>query len=484
MARANHMAIHESNMGLMLEATLAGVPRGRQAAALIAHLRTAMRSGSLPAGTRLPASRTLAIDLRVSRGVVVRAYEQLVAEGYLHARQGSGTEVAAVARGSEPGPPPPVRPASNPGLPSGAMFPRAAWLRSAARALEQLPDADLSYGDPAGHTPLRHELSAYLGRVRALIAPSARIVIVNGFAQASRLVAEVLEQRGIRQIGVEDPGSVGLREQLTGAGMACVPIAVDGEGIRVDLLARSPLRAVVVTPAHQFPTGVVMSPDRRHALLRWARDSGGLVIEDDYDAEYRYDRTPVGALQGLGPDAVIYGGSVSKTLAPALRLGWLVVPGHLVAAVTAAKYAADLASGVWQQATLADFLACGEMDRHIRRTAARYRAARDRLVGEITARLPGWTVTGTAAGLHLVVHPPAGSDEGALAALAQRCGLDARPLRGYASGAFDGTGLVIGYGHQRPDALGNGVIELARRAPAPRTVRGPACDPRVGDPGT
>jgi GntR family transcriptional regulator/MocR family aminotransferase len=463
---ANQAAIGGSKGGLLLEATLAGVARGGQAAALIAHLRAAIRGGSLPAGTRLPATRTLAVDLGVSRGVVVRAYEQLVAEGYLRARQGSGTEVAAVPTGSEPGPRPPARPATNPGLPSGALFPRAAWLRSAARALERLPDADLDYGDPAGHPWLRRELSSYLGRVRALIAPPERIVIVNGFAQAGRLVAEVLAERGIREIGVEDPGSVGLREQLTRAGTTCRPIAVDGEGLRVDLLAGSGLRAVVVTPAHQFPTGVVMSPDRRHALLQWARESDGLVVEDDHDAEYRYDRTPVGALQGLGPDDVIYGGSVSKTLAPALRLGWLVVPEPLVAAVTAAKYAADLASGVWQQATLADFLACGEMDRHIRRTGPRYRAARDRLVGEIAARLPGWTVTGTAAGLHVVVHPPHGCDESALAALAQRCGLDARPLRRYASGELDTTGLVIGYGHQRPDALGNGVIELARRAGA------------------
>ncbi|MPY81506.1 MAG: aminotransferase class I/II-fold pyridoxal phosphate-dependent enzyme, partial [Actinophytocola sp.] len=218
--------------------------------------------------------------------------------------------------------------------------------------------------------------------MRALIAPPERIVVVNGFAQATRLVAEVLQEHGSTEIGVEDPGSVGLREQLTRVGMACRPVRVDGDGVRVDLLAGSRLRAVVVTPAHQFPTGVVMSPERRHALLQWARDTGGLVIEDDYDAEYRYNRSPVGALQGLGPDTVIYGGSVSKTLAPALRIGWLVLPEHLVAAVTDAKYAADLGTGIWEQAALADFLACGEMDRHIRRMTARHRTRRDRLVTE------------------------------------------------------------------------------------------------------
>ncbi|MGH9229933.1 MAG: PLP-dependent aminotransferase family protein [Acidimicrobiales bacterium] len=445
----------------MLEVTLAGATRGHRASSLITQLRDAIRAGSLRAGTRLPASRTLATDLGVSRGVVVRAYEQLTAEGYLHAQQGRGTEVAAAPPPIEPGPRPPARPASNPGLPAGSLFPRAAWLRSVTRALAQLPDADLSYGDPAGHPRLRNELSAYLGRVRALIAPPEHIVVVNGFAQASRLLADVLVGRGTSHIGVEDPGSVGLRDQLTQAGATCVPVPVDGDGIRVDHLARTGLRSVVVTPAHQFPTGVVLSPERRHALLRWAHDTGGLVIEDDYDAELRYDRAPVGALQGLGPDVVIHGGSVSKTLAPALRLGWLVLPERLVGAVTAAKYATDLATSTLDQSILADFLASGEMDRHVRRTATRCRTCRDALVTAIATHLPEWTVTGTAAGLHLVVHPRPDRSETALATLAQRCGLDARPLSGYAIRDLDRAGLVIGYGHQRPDELTRNVVELA-----------------------
>jgi GntR family transcriptional regulator/MocR family aminotransferase len=464
MEKANHPGVDESNIGRQLEVTLVGVARGRHASTLTSQLRTAVRNGSLPAGTRLPASRSLAIDLGVSRGVVVRAYEQLTAEGYLHARQGRGTEVAVVPGQSESAPPSATRPVSNPGLPTGASFPRAAWLRSATRALAHLPDADFGYGDPAGHPRLRHELSSYLGRVRALIAPAERIVIVNGFAQASRLLAEVLQHRGILHIGLEDPGSPGLRQQLSRAGLTCQPTPVDGDGIRVDVLAHSALRAVVVTPAHQFPTGVVMSSDRRHALLQWARDTGGVVIEDDYDAEYRYDRTPVGALQGLDPDAVIYGGSISKTLAPALRIGWLVLPEGLVSAVADAKYATDLATGVWEQATLADFLACGEMDRHIRRMTTLYRARRDRLVTAIATRLPGWTVTGTAAGLHLLVHLPLECDEAALSASAQQCGLDARPLSQYAIAKPGRAGLVIGYGHQRPDALVRGVTKLAPHA--------------------
>lgn len=446
---------------LILEVSLDGIPRGQQASSLIDQLREAVRSGSLRSGTRLPASRSLAVDLGVSRGVVVRAYEQLTAEGYLHARQGSGTQVGTVATRAETPLAPTERPASNPGLPAGATFPRAAWARSAARSLAELPDSDLGYPDPAGHPRLRQELSSYLGRVRALRAPPGQIVVVNGFAQAGRLVADTLLARDVRQIGVEDPGSAGLRDQLTRAGMTCVPLPIDDCGIRVDVLAASALRAVVVTPAHQFPTGVVTSPDRRHALLAWARETGGLVVEDDYDAELRYDRTPVGALQGLGPDVVVHGGSVSKTLAPGLRLGWLVVPDHMVTAFTEAKYATDLATGVLEQVTLADFLASGEMDRHLRRMAVRYRARRDRLVEEIAVRLPGWEVTGTAAGLHLLLRPPPQFDEAELAALAQRHGLDARPLRHYAVAEPDRPGLVIGYGHRHPEALAASVTALA-----------------------
>ena len=445
-----------------LEVSIADARRGEQATALAQRLRAHIRSGSLRSGTKLPASRSLALDLGVSRGVVVRAYEQLTAEGYLRARQGRGTEVGDVSRGPDPGPPMPTRPATNPGLPPGGLFPRAAWLRSATRALSALPDADLGYGDPAGHPLLRHELATYLGRARALIARPENIVVVNGFAQAGRLLADVLRASGITDVGVEDPGSAGLREQLTRAGLACQPVAVDTEGIRVDALSRAGLRAVFVTPAHQFPTGVVMSPGRRHALLAWARDHRALVVEDDYDAEYRYDRSPVGALQGLGPDVVVYGGSISKTLAPGMRLGWLVVPEQLVRAVTDAKYDVDLGTGVWEQVTLAEFLASGEMDRHIRRTSLRYRARRDRLVFELTAAHPEWEVTGTAAGLHLLVYLPAGSDEAGFADLAQRSGLDARPLRNYAQAGSDRPGLVIGYGHQPPDALADGVARMVR----------------------
>lgn len=462
MPSANSGVIDESNRGRLLEASLADSPRGHQATTLMAQLRDAIRNGSLRTGTRLPASRSLAADLGVSRGVVVRAYEQLAAEGYVNTRQGRGTEVAAVPRPVASTPAPSARPPTNPGLPTGALFPRAEWLKAAGRAVSAMPDSEFGYPDPAGLPRLREELATYLGRARALIADPRRIVVVHGFGQAVRLIADVLKGRGVHEVGVEDPGSVGLREQLTRAGTVCRPVPVDEEGVRVDALTRSGLRAVIVTPAHQFPTGVVMSPERRHALLAWARDTGRLVIEDDYDAEYRYDRTPVGALQGLGPDDVIYGGSVSKTLAPALRLGWLVLPERLVTSVIEAKYDADLGTGALEQATLAEFIAAGSLDRHIRRTGLRYRERRNSLVATFRTQLPGWLVTGTAAGLHILVHPPHTADEVETARLAQRCGLDARPLGEYAV-AGTRPGLVIGYGRQRPEALAAAVRDLATR---------------------
>ena len=461
MPRSTSGIVDGTTSGLLLEVDLTGAARGRQAEALADQLRRAVRTGTLPIGTRLPASRSLAADLGVSRGVVVRAYDQLVAEGYLAGRRGSGTIVAG---GTDPGPPAPLRPvtrSSNPGLPSGGTFPRVEWARCAARALATLTDAELGYGDPAGLPHLREELARYLGRVRAVLAPPERVVVVNGFAQASRLVAEVLRGGGTTRIAVEDPGSIGLRDQFTASGLTCVAVPVDGEGMQVDALAASGVRAVVVTPAHQFPTGAVTSPPRRHALLEWARSCGGLVVEDDYDAEFRYDRSPIGALQGLGPDVVLYGGSVSKTLAPGVRLGWLVVPEHLVATYRDAKYTADLARGVLDQATFAELLASGEMDRHIRRMAVEYRRRRDHLVAAVTASLPGWEVTGAAAGLHLVLHPPGGDDE-ALARQAQACGLDARALSRSSLGSPRWPGLVVGYGHQPPARLTAAIEALAR----------------------
>jgi GntR family transcriptional regulator / MocR family aminotransferase len=396
--------------------------------------------------------------------VVVRAYERLVDEGYLVAVQGRGTEVAALGRAAagqrtrtHPGP------VTNPGLPSGALFPRRAWVQAVEAALDSMTDAEFGYGGPEGHPRLRAALSGYLGRVRGLLAPADRLVVVNGFAQTSRLVADVLVARGRHRIGVEDPGSAGLRDQVERAGLRCVGIPVDADGIDVEALARSGVRAVVVTPAHQFPTGAVLGAQRRHALIAWARRTGSLIVEDDYDAEFRYDRAPVGALQGLAPDVVLYGGSVSKTLAPGLRLGWIVAPERWVGPFVDAKYDADLATSVVDQLALAELITSGAFERHLRRAAAAYRDRRDRLVAAVGSELPGWQVRGATAGLHVVLHPPPGSahDEPAMVGAGTAAGLDVRALQGFALDSRPPDGLVLGYGTKAAAGLERAVARLA-----------------------
>ncbi|HSK92335.1 MAG TPA: PLP-dependent aminotransferase family protein [Euzebyales bacterium] len=430
-------------------------------------LRQAVRAGRLPAGTSLPASRSLAADLAVSRGVVVRAYEQLVAEGYLTARTGRGTVVGDVHATAGATPPAVDRVmATNPGLPALGWFPRREWLRALETALAEVSDADLGYGDPRGHPRLRQALAAYLGRTRAVAAPVDQIVVTGGYAQAIRLIAEALVRHGLHAIGVEDPGSVGVFETVRAGGLATRPVPVDDGGLDVAALAGGDLRAVAVTRAHQFPTGAVLAPGRRTALLEWAAARRGTVVEDDYDAEYRYDRSPVGALQGLAPDRVVYGGSVSKTLAPGLRLGWVVAPAWLAGTLAEVKHWADIATPVLDQVALAVFIETGALDRHIRRMAGRYAACRDRLLSAVDRHLPGWRVSGVAAGLHAVLVParplPATAFEDAAASAGD---LRVFPLAAFALGDRPRSGLVLGYGSATPDQIERGVAALATRLP-------------------
>jgi GntR family transcriptional regulator/MocR family aminotransferase len=429
-------------------------------------LRHAVRAGRLPSGTRLPASRSLASDLAVSRGVVVRAYEQLVAEGYLRAHTGRGTVVSDVHT-TESGTPPPVRPfePGNPGVPALGAFPRTEWLRALETAMHSLPDAELGYGDPRGHPRLRRALAAYLGRTRAVVAPLDRIVVTGGFAQAARLIAEALARSGVPAVGVEDPGSVGVLETFRIGGLATHPIPVDEHGVDVGALVASDLRAVSVTPAHQFPTGAVLAPERRAALLEWAVAHDGVVIEDDYDAEYRYDRSPVGALQGLAPDRVVYGGSISKTLAPGLRLGWVVAPAWVATTLTEVKHWADIAEPVLDQVALAVFIETGALDRHIRRMSVRYAERRRALLAAVARHLPGWSVTGVAAGLHAVLVPQRPVPPAALEAMAHAYeGMRAIPLAAYARSTRPAPGLVVGYGSVTPDRIERGIAAMARSA--------------------
>ncbi|WNM29762.1 PLP-dependent aminotransferase family protein [Streptomyces sp. Li-HN-5-11] len=401
---------------LHLEPAGPGVRRG-----LTDALREAVRTGRLAPGTRLPSSRALAADLGIARNTVADAYADLVAEGWLTARQGSGTRVAdrTVSLSSLPPPRPrvPSRPAYDlvPGLPDLATFPRAEWLKAARRALTAAPNESFGYGDPRGRAELRTALAGYLARARGVRADPERILVCAGFSHALRVLAAVLRARGARTVAVESYGLHTHWELLGDAGLRTVPLPFDERGTDPGELTDQD--AVLLTPAHQFPMGGTLHRDRRAAVVDWARRTGGLVIEDDYDGEFRYDRQPVGALQGLDPDHVVYAGTASKSLAPGLRLAWLVLPPDLVTQAARAKGGSDTC-GALDQLTLAEFIASGAYDRHVRAVRLRYRRRRDALVTELARRAPRVTATGIAAGLHVVLRLPPGTEQAVLRAAA------------------------------------------------------------------
>ena len=417
--------------------------RGRRRAGLADALREAVRSGRLAPGTRLPASRALAADLGIARSTVTECYAELVAEGWLVARQGSGTVVAPRAEPHAARPVPAVPPVHGltPGSMEFAEFPRAQWLASARRALGAAPYSAFGYGDPAGSPELRVALADYLSRVRGVRAGPERIVICSGFHNGLGLVARALQARGVRAVGVESY-SLGLyRALLADLGLGIPALAVDGFGAIVGEVEAG---AVLLTPAHQFPTGVALSPERRLAALEWARDSGGYILEDDYDGEFRYDRKPVGALQGLDPERVVYFGTASKSLAPALRVGWMALPEDLVADVLAAKGRVELVS-VLDQLTLADFIASGRFDRHLRARRQTYRRRRDELIAALAVAAPAVRVTGMAAGLQAVLELPAGTER-ATVEEAARQGLMVSGLAEYRHGEPEQRdALVVNY---------------------------------------
>src|SRR3954454_12966263 len=439
-----------------------GVPLRAQ---LEGQLRDAVGSGRLAGGVRLPSSRALAAELGVSRGVVVEAYGQLVAEGYLAVRRGSAP---VVADGVERRPAAPSSEAEavarydlRPGTPDLALFPRRAWAAAQRRALQETVDADLGYPDPAGHPRLRAALAEYLGRVRGVDADPSRIVVCGGGAEVLALVARVLAARGATRLGVEDPSHYATRALLAHHGLELVPIAVDRQGIDVAALAAASPDAVLITPAHQFPTGVVLSAERRSALAAWARETGAVVIEDDYDAEYRYDRAPVGAVQGLAPEHVIHAHSVSKTLAPGMRLGWAVLPSWLAEAVAAEKRLSDLGTPVLEQLTLAAFLARGELDRHLRHTRPLYRRRRDALL----TGLPGLRAEGAAAGLHVHVPLPEGASEVEVVAAAAARDVTGEPLGPHAMSGARAPALILGYSRLSEPALAEAAKRLSDALP-------------------
>jgi len=445
-------------------------------------LRQAIRSGALAAGTRLPATRELAGELGWARGTVVEAYEQLAAEGWLHTRGSGGTLVAAAAARSIPARaerPPAAAPRYDlrAGSPDVAAFPRRDWGAALRRVLRDAPDDVLRLGDPRGRPELRAALAAQLGRVRGVVADPAQIVICAGFTQALALLAAVLRERGARALALEDPCLDSGREIVRAAGLGVLPIAVDAQGARPSTIPAG-AAAAFVTPSHQHPLGATLAPQRRAQLIAWARGADAYVVEDDYDGEFRYDRQAVGALHGLAPDRVIYAGTTSKTLAPALRLAWVVVPHALLEAFVEHKRLADKGAPALEQLALAELFACGAYDRHLRRMRPRYHRRRDALLAALPA---GVRALGIAAGLHVVLELAAGGpSEDELLARAHERSLGVYGLARFwhAPRADRPPALLVGYATPPEHAFAGALAALADvlrpASPAPRPRAAPA----------
>ncbi|WP_237706706.1 PLP-dependent aminotransferase family protein [Kribbella flavida] len=493
-------------------------------------LRAAIADGRLPLGSRLPASRVLAAELRVSRGVVTEAYQRLTEDGHVVGRGRAGTIVVAPAfiasppakpgvgeggEGDGAGVPRGVQAASRreppaaaqatdpaqvtdptqaanptqaadeaqvmnvapglavfdvmravparvdltPGVPDLAAFPRAAWVKAERAVLDGLSAAAFGYGDPSGTPALRVAVARWLARYRGIHADPQDVIVVAGVAQALGLIARVFSAEGIDELATEDPGSLGSRQHLQQWGLRTPPIPVDAGGLRVDVLRDSGTRAVILTPAHQFPTGVVLEGERRRALIQWATE-GGLIVEDDYDAEHRYDRPPVPALRAMLPEQVIYAGSVSKLLAPALRIGWMLAPARYRDALVDAKRLADLGNAALPQLVLAQLMESGALERQLRLVRRRHRHRRDAMIDAISNHLPQATVYGAAAGLHLTItFDHHDLDDAALAEKALHHGVKTQPLSWHCQRPHP-PGLVLGYAARTPTEITEAIMTL------------------------
>jgi GntR family transcriptional regulator/MocR family aminotransferase len=436
-------------------------------------VRRAILGGSLRAGQRLPSTRTLSTELHVSRFPVLSAYEQLLHEGYLEGKVGSGTFVSAAipddvmrslpqpVRGAAPVPKPRasrvILPKRNDGglrpfrvsLPALGAFPHATWARLVARHAHAMTPALMAYGDPSGIGPLRSAIAEHLRTARAVRCEAGQVIIVSGSQAALRISAAVLLRPG-DLVAVEEPGYGGARAALGTSGAQLIPVAVDGEGIDVNALARlgSRVRAVYVTPSHQYPLGVSMTAARRMAVLDWADRQGAWVIEDDYDSEYRYVSRPLGALQGMdGHDRVVYVGTFSKVLFPALRIGYLVVPPALLREFLDAREAFDLFSPTLYQLALVDFLREGHFARHLRRMRTRYQSRRKALLAGLAKHCEGLlTIYNADAGLHISTLLPEGVDDVAVVRRMMERGLMAEPLSACYAGPEKRSGLLLGFG--------------------------------------
>ncbi|MEV0361586.1 PLP-dependent aminotransferase family protein [Nocardia fusca] len=430
--------------------------RGRTAW-LAQQIRTALADGTLTPGARLPATRELAKELSVSRGTVVEAYRRLAEEGLLVTNAGGGTAVADLV----PAPAVVATPTPEPerssellniseGAPDSSAFPRAAWLRAERRVLATATARDLGYADPQGTPQLREALARWLARSRGIRAAPERIIVTAGVTGALSLLSQTLCDRGITGCAVEDPGAEGNRRILNYWLDTLHPIAVDEDGLDVAALSCTSARVALVTPAHQFPTGVVLSPARRRELIAWAENTDGFVIEDDYDSEYRYDRAPVRAMHAMAPQRIVHISSLSKVLAPALRIGWMIAPDSLHPELVRKRWATDLGSPALPQLTLAELIDTGVLERHLRSMRLRHRRRRDAAVAAVQRYLHGCRVEGVAAGLHLLVLLPDHVDDAAVAGRARAAGIAVQPLSAHRF-TRGGPGLVIGYGpHPAP----------------------------------
>ncbi len=429
-------------------------------------LRAAIRGGQLGPGERLPSSRALASELGVSRGLVLECYAQLQAEGFLTARAGAATRVAAGAQ--TPVAVHPIAPRAarlavdfRTGVPDLTSFPRRDWAWALREACRRASVAELDYGDPRGTLALRQILAAYLRRVRRAVVDPEQVIVCAGFAQGINLVLQTLARVRVRQVGIEDPGDDDYRMIGRRTGIDTVSVPVDRCGIKVDALAATACRAVILTPTHQFPTGVALAPARRQELVTWANEHDAVIVEDDYDAEFRYDREPVGALQGLVPNRVALLGTVSKSLAPALRIGWVVCPPALLATMTEEKALMDRGSPAIEQLALAALIESGRFDRHLRRMRTVYGARRATLVRTLAAVAPDVSLHGLVAGFHAVARLPGSGDERSIVAQARERSVELQGMSHYrASGAVDPPELVLGFGNLSDDAIVRGITDV------------------------
>jgi GntR family transcriptional regulator/MocR family aminotransferase len=450
-------------------------PGGRVRDSVVDAIRDAIGSGRLVPGTRLPSSRALAADLSVARNTVARAYAELIAEGWLTSQHGSATLVSqraaevvrSVATPPEQRAPRRLDHDLRSGHPDLSSFPRAEWSRAVTRALNAAPFEAFGYADPHGRPELRRALAQYLARARGVRARPCNIVVCSGAAEGLRLLAGALTDTGVAAVAVEAFGLPSQRASLTRAGLRCPPLRVDSDGADVIALEdMAEVGGVLLTPSHQFPLGVSLHSERRAAVIDWARRTGGVIIEDDYDGEFRYDRSPVGALHGVDPERVIYMGTVSKSLAPGLRLGWLVLPERLVDAVARQKGETEETCGFVDQLAMAEFIVSGSYDRHIRTMRAQYRRRREQLVAAVARTSPTSMVTGMPAGLHVMLELAGGGESALSGQLAwRRLGVEGLDFFRHPEVDNERDGLVIGYAAPAPSAWSAAVDALIRLLP-------------------